>query len=191
MKTFFKTLILLIFCISCENNKTIQSNFNYDIVPVPKEIIPNPNGKGLIFQNNIHFTIANPEISSLIKVFEKDIKNISSVELNFIQGKKENADLVLEIDDDLETEEYLIEINENIKMTGGSYNALVMAKSSLIQLMDFKNNSISFPLVNINLILSKVFSSPHKLKKASLSISSRYCSSTAVNIPPFLPPVKT
>ena len=62
MKTFFKTLILLIFCISCENNKTIQSNFNYDIVPVPKEIIPNPNGKGLIFQNKIHFTIANPEI---------------------------------------------------------------------------------------------------------------------------------
>ena len=149
MKTFFKIFILLIFCISCENNKAIQSSLNYDIVPVPKEITSNPNGKGLTFQNKIHFSIANSEISPLIKVFEKDIKNISEVKLNFIKVKKENADLVLEIDDALENEEYLIEIKENIKITGGSYNALVMAKSSLIQLMDFKNDAVVFPLVNI------------------------------------------
>ena len=62
MKTFFKIFTLLIFCISCENNKAIQSSLNYDIVPVPKEITSNPNGKGLTFQNKIHFSIANSTI---------------------------------------------------------------------------------------------------------------------------------
>ena len=98
MKTLFKIFLFIIFCISCENHNAIQSNFNYDIVPVPKEIKPNPKGKGIIFQNKIHFSIANSEISALIKVLEKDIKNISKIELNFIETKKENADLVLEID---------------------------------------------------------------------------------------------
>ena len=34
------------------------------------------------------------------------------------------------------------------------------------------------------------FCSPQRLKKDSLSISNRYCSSTAVKGPPLLPPVK-
>ena len=36
-----------------------------------------------------------------------------------------------------------------------------------------------------------IYESPHKLIKASLSISSKYCSSTGENGPPFFPPVKT
>ncbi len=35
------------------------------------------------------------------------------------------------------------------------------------------------------------FCSPQRLKKDSLSISSKYCSSTAVKGPPLLPPVNT
>ena len=79
---------------------------------------------------------------------------MSSIDIKLRNTSKIEADLIFEIDNNLEEEEYSIKISNNISINGGSYNALAMAKSTLNQLLKLKKNKL-FSLclkLKINLI---------------------------------------
>ena len=144
-----RVLLLLLF-FSCQNEKEIISiELCNDIVPIPKEVTFNDKDKGLAFSKNIFVSYENPTIKPLIQIFKKEIQKITSLNINFLINKENSPDLIFNIDKNLNKEEYQIDINERVFFSGGSYNALVMAKNSLLQLISKKQESIVFPLIKI------------------------------------------
>ena len=144
-----RVLLLLLF-FSCQNEKEIISiELSNDIVPIPKEVTFNDKDKGLAFSKNIFVSYENPTIKPLIQIFKKEIQKITSLNINFLINKENSPDLIFNIDENLNKEEYQIDINERVFISGVSYNALVMAKNSLLQLISKKQESIVFPLIKI------------------------------------------
>ena len=142
--------ILLIFSIACERpDNTTTSNSEIDIVPIPKEVTVNSENEGLLFLDNISVYYKEKKISNLVSVLESDIKKSTSIDINLKKSITASADIVFEIDSDLAKEEYELDITDNIVLKGGSYGALAMAKSSLLQIMNHVNQSIVFPKINI------------------------------------------
>ena len=150
MKKIYSLFLITFLVFSCENEKEIISiEPTNDIVPIPKEINFNDKNKGLAFSKNISVYFENPEISPLIQLFKKEIQKITSLDINFLTNDKNSADLIFNIDENLKKEEYQIDINQNIYVSSGSYNGLVMAKNTLLQLMSIRKQSIVFPLMKI------------------------------------------
>ena len=149
MKTKILFLALLTILFSCQKTEIKVFVEQTSIVPIPKTINIDPDKRGLILSNSILFFTSSSEINTLLNVFEKDIESISSMDIKFKETTKIKADLVFEIDNNLEDEEYSIQIDNNIIVNGGSYNALSMAKSSLIQLLKLEKNKLIFPILEI------------------------------------------
>ena len=149
MKTKILFLALLTILFSCQKTEIKVFGEQTSIVPIPKTINIDPDKRGLILSNSILFFTSSSEINTLLNVFEKDIESISSMDIKFKETTKIKADLVFEIDNNLEDEEYSIQIGNNIIVNGGSYNALSMAKSSLIQLLKLEKNKLIFPILEI------------------------------------------
>ena len=149
MKEKILLLIFLTTFCSCQKAKTKIVDDQLSIVPIPKNFTLDSKKRGLVLTNSILFSTSSPEINSLVSVFEKDIESISSMDIKFKETTKIKADLVFEIDINLEDEEYSIQICNNIIVNGGSYNALSMAKSSLIQLLKLEKNKLIFPVLEI------------------------------------------
>ena len=149
MKTKILFLTLLTILFSCKKTKIKVFGEQTSVVPIPKTINIDPEKRGLILSNSIFFFISSPEINTLLNVLEKDIESISSMDIKFKETTKIEADMVFEIDNNLEDEEYSIQIGNNIIVNGGSYNALAMAKSSLIQLLKLEKNKLIFPILEI------------------------------------------
>ena len=149
MKTKILFLALLTILFSCQKTEIKVFGEQTSIVPIPKTINIDPDKRGLILSNSILFFTSSSEINTLLNVFEKDIESISSMDIKFKETTKIKADLVFEIDNNLEDEEYSIQIDNNIIVNGGSYNALSMAKSSLIQLLKLEKNKLIFPILEI------------------------------------------
>ena len=142
--------LMVFFIFSCQNEKEIISiELSNDIVPVPKEVTFNDKDRGLAFSKNISVSFNNPTISSLVEIFKEEIQKVTSLNINFLTNDDNSPDLIFNIDKTLNKEEYQIDINEKILVSAGSYNALVMAKNSLLQLITKKNKSIVFPLIKI------------------------------------------
>tara|TARA_B100000927_G_scaffold100201_1_gene81075 strand:- start:1926 stop:3533 length:1608 start_codon:yes stop_codon:yes gene_type:complete len=146
-----KTLILIFLTAlySCETTQTKIVDDQPNIVPIPKNVILDAGKRSLVLTNSILFFINSPELNTLLGVFEKDIESISSMDIKFRNTSKIKADLIFEIDNNLEDEEYSIKISNNISINGGSYNALAMAKSTLNQLLKLKKNKLIFPMLEI------------------------------------------
>ena len=70
---------------------------NYDIIPVPKEIEITEKNKGLSFDKNISIFSNQPEIEKLLKVFKNDIKNVTSLDIEFSITSNEDANMIFEI----------------------------------------------------------------------------------------------
>jgi len=149
MKEKILLLIFLTTLYSCETAQTKILDNQLNIVPIPKNITLDSGKRRLLLSNSILFFTNSLEINSLLDVFEKDIESISSIDIKFKETTKIKADLVFEIDNNLEDEEYSIQIGNNIIVNGGSYNALSMAKSSLVQLLKLEKNKLIFPMLEI------------------------------------------
>jgi len=146
-KILFLTLFTILF--SCQKTEIKLFGEQTSIVPIPKSINIDPDKRELILSNSILFFTISPEINTLLNVLEKDIESISSMDIKFKETNKIEADLVFEIKNNFEDEEYSIQIGNNIIVNGGSYNALAMAKSSLIQLLKLEKNKLIFPILEI------------------------------------------
>ena len=152
LKLFF--LILLIFEFSCKNQKPVKYPPEIQIVPSPKEIIKNRENEALKLKNNISIFISGHDSHKFFDLLTNDLKIIFSQNLNFKRSDNIDSDISFNIDKSLRTEEYKIEIDKNVAVTGGSYNAITMAKSTLIQMFKLKDNK------TLILPKSKIFDMP-------------------------------
>ena len=152
LKLFF--LLLLLFMFSCNNQKSTKYPAEIQIIPSPKGLIKNPNNEALELKNTISIYVEGQYSKKFYDLFTNNLKIIFSQNLNFKKSGNIDSDISFNIDNGLNNEEYKIEIDKNVFVTGGSYNAISMAKSSLIQMIKLKGND------NIILPKSKIFDIP-------------------------------
>ena len=110
--------------------------------------------EALELKNTISVFIKGQESKKFFDLFANDLKIIFSQNLNFKKSDNIDSDISFIIDNSLSNEDYKIEIDKNVIVTGGSYNAISMAKSSLIQMIKLKGNK------TIILPKSKIFDMP-------------------------------
>ena len=152
LKLFFLLLILL--KLGCNSQKSAKYPPEIRIIPSPKEIIKDRDNDALELKNTISIFIKGEDSKKFFDLFTNDFKIIFSQNLNFKKSDDMNSDISFNIDNSLSNEEYKIEIDKNVIITGGSYNAISMAKSSLLQIIKLKGNK------TIILPKSKIFDKP-------------------------------
>ena len=149
IRLFF--LLLVALNLGCNNENSLKYPPSIDIVPNPKEIVKHPLNAALEIDNTISVYINSPDSKKFFDLFTNDLKVIFSQNLHFKRSDKINSDINFVVENSLKEEEYLIEIDKNISIVGGSYNAITMAKSSLIQIIKFKdNNTLLLPKAKIS-----------------------------------------
>ena len=152
LKSFF--LLLTLLKLGCDSQKSSKYPPEIQIIPSPKEIIKDRDNDALELKNTISVFIKGQNSKKFFDLFTNDFKKIFSQNLNFKKSEKMNSDISFNIDNSLRDEEYKIEIDKNVIITGGSYNAISMAKSSLLQIIKLKDNK------TIILPKSKIFDMP-------------------------------
>src|SRR5690606_35356363 len=109
------------------------------IIPAPKEIKLDKGN--LCVSKNYSFYSEDAEAYNLYEVLQQEFLTLAGVKLS--KGlNKSNSTFSVSIDKSLKEEEYQIDINRNITITGGSYNALVMGSATVLQSMAVNKNSI-------------------------------------------------
>ena len=152
LKSFF--LLLTLLKLGCDSQKSSKYPPEIQIIPSPKEIIKDRDNEALELNNTISVFIKGEDSKKFFDLFSNDIKIIFSQYLNFKKSENLDSDISFNIDNSLGDEEYKIEIDKNVIITGGSYNAISMAKSSLLQIIKLKGNK------TIILPKSKIFDMP-------------------------------
>lgn len=109
------------------------------IIPSPKEI--KLNGEKLCVSKDYSFYSEDPEAYNLYEVLQQEFLTLAGIKLS--KGENKSASTFsVSIDNSLKKEEYKIDINKNINIIGGSYNALVMGSATVLQDMAINKSSI-------------------------------------------------
>lgn len=148
MKKYLLLTSIIFVLFSCDNTSEIKEyNNEINILPQPKEISISHKGVVLSEKSKIYFT--NNEVLPLLALFKSELQKLTGITIDITPFNNYKADIIFKLDCQMSSNEYRIETNEIIKVTGGSYQALTMAKSTLLQLVEKKDNSLMFPQVNI------------------------------------------
>ena len=138
IRLFF--LLLPLFVLVCNDQKSTKYSPEIEIIPSPKEIIKDRDNGALELENTISIFVKGEDAKKFFDLFTNDLKIIFSQNLNFKKSDNIDSDISFNIENSLGNEEYKIEIDKNVIITGGSYNAITMAKSSLLQIIKLKSN---------------------------------------------------
>ena len=138
----------IIFLISCHNTNEIRDlNIDVNIIPVPKETTVS--GKVVVLSGECKIYTENEEALPLITLFKTELKQLTGFDVDITSESGKKADIVFKIDNQLADDEYRIEVSNKINATGRSYQALTMAKTTLLQMSHTQNNELYFPVVKI------------------------------------------
>lgn len=110
--------------------------------------IPRPNsfatsGETIRLSSESKIYTPNESLSPLIEILAEDIKRIHGISLDITTQNDKYADLTIEIDKDLQPDEYQLIANDEISIFGGSYQACAMATASLKQLMKVEEGQLA------------------------------------------------
>lgn len=148
MKYFYSLLISTLLLLSCDNTTEIKDHtLDINLVPHPKEISEIKNSLQLSNVSTIYFQ--EPSIRPLAELFSKELELITGISLEVFNQNTVESDIQFSVDPTLNDQSYKIEINKTINLSAGSYEALTMAKTTLLQLVKNFDNKLSFPRVDI------------------------------------------
>jgi len=80
-------------------------------------------------------------------LFQSELHKLSGIFIGITPNKNSEADIVFEIETTLSSEEYLLKIDNSIEITEGSFRALAVAKTTLLQLVLRDKNGLLFPVL--------------------------------------------
>ncbi len=142
----FLSISLMLF--SCDNStKTIKQAVQESIVPQPKQLLNK--GNTLLLSKESKSYSPDETAQKLLQLFDADLQKLSGIGLGTTSRNGANADVIFLIDTSLQKEEYHIDIEKIIHVLGGSYQALKMAESSLIQMVEIEHGLLAFPVLNL------------------------------------------
>lgn len=148
MKSIIYLFPFLFLFSSCDDTTSIfDSKPGFHLLPQPKSITTT--GKALKLSDKSRLYTSNAELVPLINLLQSEIYNITEINIDIGVQPDQSADVVFELDDTLDESEYYIDIEDEIQVSGGSYQALSMAKTTLLQLVSTVQNQLAFPCLKI------------------------------------------
>ena len=149
MKKYIFILLLLSALSSCDNTTKIEGGtfYNINVLPHPKQV--DVTQKAVILSEASQLYATNAKLYPLLEILKSDIRNLTGIGLETTTKKNRKADIIFDLDTSMASEEYRIDIDDTVRVSGGSYAALAMAKSTLLQLIVKETDKLMFPLTNI------------------------------------------
>ena len=143
------TIFLIILIIGCnENPIQISHTPQNKIIPTPKEIKYLSNKKCLKLPKDIKVYSSDASLRPIVTIFVEQLNLLGHKhQLSF--DKTTNANMSIMLDETLKTEEYQINIDQSVILSGGSYKAISSAMSSMLHLIEKKDDHTLFPMVEI------------------------------------------
>ena len=149
MKNKFLFLLAAICFAIVANASTADKNKKPFVIPELRE------WKGAIgeFQitkeTNIVYTKNNAEMAEVAKLFASDFKKMTGIELNVVEGKPSNGDIVLtsKKNKKLGNEGYTINIGNKVEITATTSRGAMWATRTLLQIAE--QNGCKLPKGNI------------------------------------------
>ena len=142
-------IFLIILIIGCnENPMQISHTPQNKIIPTPKEIKYLSNKKCLKLPKDIKVHSSDASLRPIVTIFVEQLNLLGHKhQLSF--DKTTNANMSIMLDETLKTEEYQINIDQSVILSGGSYKAISSAMSSMLHLIEKKDDHTLFPMVEI------------------------------------------
>lgn len=106
------------------------------IIPVPKERTVEEGN--LPLQDTLFFYAAQDELSPLYAVLKGELQSLYNIKL-LPASTQSTARLLLALTDSLQQESYQVVIDEQIRITGGSYGGVAMGSISVLQAIQEEN----------------------------------------------------
>ena len=140
---------LIILIIGCnENPMQISHTPQNKIIPTPKEIKYLSNKKCLKLPKDIKVYSSDASLRPIVTIFVEQLNLLGHKhQLSF--DKTTNATISIILDETLKTEEYQINIDQSVILSGGSYKAISSAMTSMLHLIEKKDDYTLFPMVEI------------------------------------------
>ena len=130
-----RIFILSLLVLSCSKKvKYIDKEININVVPLPKKVEVVESNKYILLPKKIKVFIDSDEKKNLFDLISKDFKKLSFSNSFELITNKNRSNLSLEIDKELDEDEYEVAVNNKIVIKGGSLSAIKMARSTLLQL---------------------------------------------------------
>ena len=142
-------IFLIILIIGCDENPIIISHIpQNNITPTPKEIKYLSNEECLKLPTGVKVYSPDESLNPIAAIFVEQLNQLDlKHQLSF--EEEANANISLLIDDNLEAEEFHIITDQKILITGGSYKAISLAMTSLLHLIEKKDDHTLLPIVKI------------------------------------------
>ena len=143
------TIFLIILIIGCnENPMQISHTPQNKIIPTPKEIKYLSNKKCLKLPKDIKVYSSDASLRPIATIFVEQLNLLGHKhQLSFDETTNANMSIIL--DETLKTEEYQINIDQSVILSGGSYKAISSAMTSMLHLIEKKDDHTLFPMVEI------------------------------------------
>lgn len=141
--------LLISFCVVACDNSTEQVSFdgNWSLMPEAKESTYSSQALALSARSKLFAD--DPSIAPLLQLFSDELFRLMGHQLGIASRQNASADVIFQLDPNLETESYELDITDKILVKGGSYQALAMAKTSLLQLVKQSEGKLLFPIATI------------------------------------------
>ncbi|MEM8901959.1 MAG: family 20 glycosylhydrolase, partial [Bacteroidota bacterium] len=148
MKNAIYPLLLLIIFSACDNTSELREAENdISLLPHPKEI--QLQQKEVVLTTASKLFSPHQEVYPLLELLGEELALLTSVSVETTPTHSQEADIVLEIDPALGKKEFHIDIQGTVQVKGGSYHALALAKTSLLQLAMEKEGQLVFPVLSM------------------------------------------
>ncbi len=142
-------IFLIILIIGCnENPIQISHTPQNKIIPTPKEIKYLSNIKCLRLPKDIKVYSSDASLRPIATIFVEQL-NLLGYKHQLSFEKTTNATISIILDETLKTEEHQINIDQSVILRGGSYKAISSAMTSVLHLIEKKDDHTLFPLVEI------------------------------------------
>ena len=146
----------IIFLTTCDNTSKIRDvdkgldkdlDKGLNIIPIPKETLLS--GKVIVLSTKSKIYSENQEVLPLLTLFKTELKQVTGFDIGITNAAGKEADIIFAIDSQLADDEYHIDVNSVINVTGGTYQALAMARTTFLQMSSAENDGLYFPVVKI------------------------------------------
>lgn len=148
MKTPVLLLPLLLLVAACDNTMTIEDEaLDFAILPQPKSVIDH--GKTVVLSEESGLYADDKELYFMFGTFIPEVKKLTGFELDMPIRSEEQNDLIFSIDSSMSIDAYSIDVGHPTQVVAGSYDALLMARTTLLQLFVKDGDQLKLPMVSI------------------------------------------
>ena len=148
MKTNLYLLGLLILLSACDRTMKIEQGApEVTLLPAPKEVTAAE--KSVVLSTNSRSYTADEELRPLLTLLAEEVEKVTGVKIETTSSKDDQADLIFAVDGNMPKESYVIRVDQPIQVKGGSYAAVAMAKTTLLQLIVKEGNTLKLPMLTI------------------------------------------